>query len=154
MPASPNQIALSMPRERFAQMKAVSATLGGANMSATVGALIKLAQMQGLIAEGIPGCAVKRLPDGVVVEFDGEFRRSHAIPLGAVAPLAETIRGFASGTERASELFDLDALVIVKKQGPSVKITLGGVGGPAKTWTCDLAVEFSDLLDAALAKAA
>ena len=147
-----NQTHIALPRERFRQLKSVSAALGNASMSRTVGELMALAAMNGIITRDFPGVVVKSAADGILVQFGDE--RAHAIPNTAVAPLAETIREFATGAHEAAECFDMDAMVIVRKRGPAVQIILGGIGGATKTWPCDLALEFADLLESALAKAA
>lgn len=139
-----------LPMERKIQLDAIAEVVGTTSFSATLATLIDLAREQGLVSHGIPGVTLNAFPDGLSIVFD-EMPPVAMSPKGA-AMMAQTIRAVVDGTEGAGAVVNLDHCFTVKRRGSGVRVALHADGKePTKTWSPDLASEFADLIDHALA---
>lgn len=141
-----------LPQERFFQLQELSDALGGKTMSETLQALFSAARAQGLIeGHSIPGVTINALPDGLAVQFDDAEATGFTIE-GARA-LADNVRLFATGANDSPSIIDADHDFIVRRKGRGMIVELGiRKDAPEKAWNFDIAAEFADLIDAAVAK--
>lgn len=143
---------VAMPTERAFQLRELADALGGATMSETLQKLFQAARAQGLIeGHSIPGVTINALSDGVAIKFDDAEAAGFTIE-GARA-LADTVRDFVAGTNTTSHQIDTDHGFTVRRKGRGVIVELGiRKDAPEKAWNFDIAAEFADLIDAALAQ--
>jgi hypothetical protein len=144
---------ISIPTERAFQLRELADALGGATMSETLQKLFQAARNQGLIkSQSIPGVDVKinTQSDGLLIQFDEQEPASFTFD--AALALAATVRQFANGTNTIPLLADMDHEFSVQRKGSGLRITLNMVKGPSKkAWNADLAADFADLVEAAVA---
>jgi hypothetical protein len=143
-----------LPQERFFQLQELSDALGGKTMSETLQALFAAARDQGLIkGHSIPGVEVKinALSDGIVIQFDDGAYVPFSFE-GARA-LADTVRQFVAGTNTKPLIDDTKHGFSVRRKGRGLIVTIAfSETAPEKAWNTDLATEFADLIEAAVAE--
>jgi hypothetical protein len=151
-PTQPIRHNIMLPQERFFQLQELSDALGGKTMSETLQALFSAARAQGLIeGHSIPGVTINALSDGLVIQFDDTEAAGFTIE-GARA-LADTVRLFATGANDGPSIIDTDHDFTVRRKGRGVIVELGiRKDAPEKAWNFDIAAEFADLIDAAVAQ--
>lgn len=149
---TPTRHNIMLPEERMVALRDLADQLGGVSMSATLKALFAAARAQGLIKDHtIPGVTVNSFKDGIAVRFDdGEYA---SLTLAAARQLAATIRQFVEGSITAP-LADLDNDFSVRRKGRGIIVAINAMTEveSSKVWNSDIALEFADLLDAAVKK--
>lgn len=142
---------IMLPQERFFQLQELADALGGKTMSETLQALFQAARDQGLIkGHSIPGVRVNAISDGLVIRFDDLEPIGFTFDAGLA--LADAVRHFAAGTNTTSHQIDGDHFFSVRRKGRGVIVELTTArDGPAKAWNPDIAGEFADLVEAAVA---
>ncbi len=143
-----NHRSFRLPKERVIQLDALSEALGTPGFSATIGALLASAREQGHIGHDIPGVAINRLSDGIVVRFDEDA--PFAMSLEGAAKLAGAIRDIMSGAETGA-IINPNHAFTAKRRGSGFRIVLHSNSEDSeKTWSPDIALEFAELLEMAV----
>ena len=121
-------------------------------MSETLQQLFQAARDQGLIkGHDLPGVRVNALSDGLVIRFDDQEPADFTFD--AALALADTVRQFANGTNDGTLSANTDHEFAVRRKGRGLIITLNTVEGASeKAWNADIATEFADLIEAAVAE--
>ncbi|MDM8166995.1 MAG: hypothetical protein QUV18_13680 [Roseovarius sp.] len=148
---------IQLPRERIEQLRQFGQATSTSTMSEIVGSLLKLARQQGLVEHGIPGINVKVnvLADGLAIRFPNS--PTAGFSFDAASKIADTIREYLDGQhagEKNAHLTDPDTHAnsfAIWRRGNSIKIAIP-MNAPEKNFTHDLAEEFADLLDNAVAR--
>jgi hypothetical protein len=142
-----------MPKERAFQLRELADALGNKTMSETLQALFQAARDQGLIkGHSILGVDVKinTQSNGLVIQFDEQ--EPAGFTFDAALALAATVRQFVNGTNTTPLLLDTDHEFSVQRQGRGLIVALAvSRDAPQKAWNADIAAEFADLIEAAVA---
>lgn len=152
MPAPRYNVNVTMPEERMFQLRELADAMGGASMSETMKALFEAARAQGLIQNHtLPGVTINALSNGIVIQFDYGTRAPFSFE-GARA-LAETIRQFVAGENDRTLQTNSAHNFSVQRKGRGIAVTISLSETPQiKNWNADIAAEFADLIDAAVAE--
>jgi len=151
-PTQPVRHNIMLPQERFFQLQELADALGGKTMSETLQALFQAARDQGLIkGHDLPGVRLNVVSDGIVIRFDDQ--EPVGFKFDAALALADAVRQFAAGTNTTSHQIDGDHFFSVRRKGRGVIVELATAqNGPSKAWNPDIAAEFADLIEAAVAE--
>ena len=145
-------VKLAVPSERAEQMRQLAVDLGNVSMSATFAALFKAARETGLIRNlDLPGVDVHALSDGVMIRFD----QGASVPFtfNAASALAATVRQFASGANDLPFVSATDHNFTVRRKGNGIIVEITTADSTEKkSFNSDLANEFCELLEYAVAK--
>ncbi|MER3357843.1 MAG: hypothetical protein RLQ73_28275, partial [Hoeflea sp. D1-CHI-28] len=131
------------------------ATAKGTSLSGAVGALMKLLYEHTETEHNIPSVEVNVLADGLAIRFPNS--PTTGFSFDAAAKIADAVREYLDGQhagEKNAHLTDPDTHAnsfAIWRRGNSIKIAIP-MNAPEKNFTHDLAEEFADLLDNAVAR--
>lgn len=151
-----NLTQIKLPDDRVQQLRNL-AEAQGTSLSGVVGSLMKLLYEHTEVEHNIPSIKVNALSDGLAIRFPDSDVTGFSFE--AAARLAEVIReylrGDHAGERKDIELTDTDShggSFAIWRKGNAIKIAIPS-SAPEKNFTRDLAEEFADLLENAVAKA-
>ena len=150
-----NLTQIKLPDDRVQQLRNL-AEAQGTSLSGVVGSLMKLLYAHTEVEHDIPSIKVNALPDGLAIRFPESEMTGFSFK--AASRLAGLIREYLRGEhagEKRVELTDPDSHAgsfAIWRRGKSIKIAIP-LNANEKNFSHDLADEFADLLESAIAKA-
>ncbi|WP_170402361.1 hypothetical protein [Ruegeria arenilitoris] len=138
--------AIKLSPERHAQVKAIGDAIGGLSYAETIGYMVNCEIAKGTILPGIQGVNLHPYGSGALIGFDDQT----PIPFSkeGVADLANTLRAFVDGDEKAQKLVNMQHNYLIERKGNGVKLTIPFAGKVTKSFPCDVARDLAVLLAA------
>lgn len=141
---------IRLSTDRVRQLKEMAAGMDMATMSKVVGELLKLAREHGLVKHGIPSIKINAFPDGVSIKF--EESDYQGFTFSEIEALVRDIRAYTGGASKTKKRKAANLGYLLSGKGRGVSIAVPASSETPKLFSHDLADEFADLLERAVAE--